>query len=77
MCDREEEINAFIPVEYWSLDAEILAEGEKKPIAAKLYAKGKDKISISSKDEMDKIIKMIIRNIKTYEDLKDIEGINE
>ena len=59
VCDREEEINAFIPEEYWSLDAEILAEGEKKPIAAKLYAKGKDKINISSKDEMDKIIKEI------------------
>ena len=59
VCDREEEINAFIPEEYWSLDAEILAEGEKKAIAAKLYAKGKDKISISSKEEMDKIIKEI------------------
>ena len=53
VCDREEEINAFIPEEYWSLDAEILAEGEKKAIAAKLYAKGKDKISISSKEEID------------------------
>ena len=31
----------------------------------------------SCDSEMDKIIKMIIRNIKTYEDLKDIEGINE
>ena len=59
VCDREEEINAFIPEEYWSLDAEILAEGEKKAIAAKLYAKGKDKISISSKEEIDKIIKEI------------------
>ena len=39
VCDREEEINAFIPEEYWSLDAEILAEGEKKPVVAKLYAK--------------------------------------
>ena len=31
----------------------------------------------SCDSEMDRIIKMIIRNIKTYEDLKDIEGINE
>ena len=57
VCDREEEINAFIPEEYWSLDAEILAEGEKKPVVAKLYAKGNNKISISSKEEMDQIIK--------------------
>ncbi len=37
ICDREDEINAFIPEEYWSLDATIDVEGEKKPILAKLY----------------------------------------
>ena len=56
ICDREEEINAFIPQEYWSLDALVNVEGEKKPIAAKLYSKGNDKIAVSSKEEMDKIL---------------------
>ena len=37
VCDREEEINAFIPEEYWSIDALINAEGEKKAAVAKLY----------------------------------------
>ena len=77
VCDREEEINAFIPEEYWSLDAEILAEGEKKPIAAKLYAKGKDKINISSKDEMDKIIKEIEHQEFKVLDIKKSERVKK
>ena len=77
VCDREEEINAFIPEEYWSLDAEILAEGEKKAIAAKLYAKGKDKISISSKEEMDKIIKEIEHQEFKVLDIKKSERVKK
>lgn len=56
VCDREEEINSFIPEEYWTLDVELMQEGEKKPIIAKFYGKGKEKISITSKEEMDKIL---------------------
>ncbi len=36
ICDREEEINAFIPEEYWSLNGEFCG-GEKKPLEAKFY----------------------------------------
>ena len=57
VCDREEEINAFIPEEYWSLEASILPEGEKKPIVAKLVEKGKERIAISSKEQMDAVLK--------------------
>ena len=56
VCDREEEINAFIPEEYWSLDVSLNADGEKKSLIAKLVGKGKDKIAISSKEEMDKVL---------------------
>lgn len=56
VCDREEEINAFIPEEYWSLEASLLPEGEKKPIVAKLASKGKEKVSITSKEEMDAVL---------------------
>lgn len=55
ICDREEEINAFIPEEYWSLDALLAAEGEKHPLTAKFYGKGSRKLAISSKEEMDQI----------------------
>ena len=37
ICDREDEINAFIPEEYWNLDAYLLSKGSKKPLAAKYY----------------------------------------
>ena len=66
----EDEINAFIPEEYWSLDATVDVEGEKKPITAKLYGRGDNKIAISSKDEMDKVLNEIkgkdckVQNIK-------------
>ena len=56
VCDREEEINDFIPEEYWSLEADIQVDGEKKPLTAKLHGKGKEKIAISSKEEMDKVL---------------------
>ena len=56
VCDREEEINAFIPEEYWSLEAALLPEGEKKPVVAKLASKGKEKINITSQAEMDVVL---------------------
>ena len=40
ICDREEEINAFIPEEYWTLDAALKIKGEKKPLIAKYYGMG-------------------------------------
>ena len=76
VCDREEEINAFIPEEYWSLDVSLNADGEKKPLIAKLVGKGKDKIAISSKEEMDKVLaeleneKFEILDIKKGERIK-------
>ena len=54
--DREDEINNFIPEEYWTLDAEFSVEGEKKPIIAKFYGNKNKKINIHSKEKMDKIL---------------------
>ncbi len=56
ICDREEEINAFIPEEYWSLEAQLDVEGQKKMIPAKLYGKGNEKIVISSETQMNKVL---------------------
>ncbi|HJD37111.1 MULTISPECIES: type I DNA topoisomerase [unclassified Blautia] len=55
--DREEEINNFIPEEYWTLDGEFNVEGEKKPLIAKFYGNKNKKITIHSKAELDKILK--------------------
>ena len=40
ICDREDEINAFIPEEYWTLDASLKIKGEKKPLVAKYHGIG-------------------------------------
>lgn len=53
ICDREEEIGAFIPEEYWSLDAAFLVEGEKKPLVAKYYGTKDEKKTISTKEELE------------------------
>ena len=55
ICDREDEINAFIPEEYWSLDGEFQVKGEKKPLQAKFYGTDK-KMSIHNKQEMDELL---------------------
>lgn len=59
ICDREDEINSFIPEEYWTLDALFDIPGEKKPLTAKYYGKGDRKVSISSGEEMDALVKEI------------------
>ena len=59
IADREEEISAFIPKEYWSLDVVLSVEGEKKNLVAKFYGKKGKKIEIGSKEELDKIYKKI------------------
>ena len=56
IADREEEINSFIPEEYWTLDAEFLIPGEKKPLIAQFYGKEK-KMNITSREELDQILK--------------------
>ena len=79
ICDREEEINAFIPEEYWNLEAKLLVPGAKKTITAKYYgASGekKAKNSIGSKGELDQILKelegqeYVVEEIKKGERLK-------
>lgn len=52
ISDREEEINAFVPEEYWSLDAILSVEGEKRPLTAKFYGDKNGKIDIHSAEEM-------------------------
>lgn len=55
IADRENEIDAFIPKEYWTLEAQFIVEGIKKPLIAKYYG-NPDKCEISSKEEVDSII---------------------
>ncbi len=57
ICDREEEINAFIPEEYWSFGASFAIPGEKKLLQAKYYGSKDGKVTIASEAELKKIMK--------------------
>lgn len=59
IADREEEIDAFIPEEYWTLDAVFKVKGEKRPLTAKFYGTDQKKMTIHSKEELDEILKEV------------------
>ena len=56
IADRENEIAAFIPQEYWSLDADFTVPGRKTPLTAHFYGTDK-KMSLASRAEVDQILK--------------------
>ncbi len=76
IADREEEINAFIPEEYWSLDAYLKVAGEKKPLTAKFYGIKDKKVTLRSKDEVEQVLseledaRYLVEDIKKGERLK-------
>ena len=76
IADREEEINAFIPEEYWSLDACLKVKGERKPLTAKFYGTADEKMTIHSEKEVNQILAELehedyyVENVKKGERLK-------
>ena len=70
IADREEEINAFIPEEYWSLDADLKVKGERKLLTAKFYGTEKSKMTISSREELDEIMKEVENAEYSVADIK-------
>lgn len=77
ICDREAEIAAFIPEEYWTLDALINIEGEKKPLEAKFYGKAGEKMSIASKGELDAIVQAIEGESFVVQEIREKERIKK
>ncbi len=58
ICDREDEIENFVPKEYWTIDAEFKT-AKNKLIKAKLYGKGKKKLELNSREEVDLVLEGI------------------
>lgn len=54
ICEREDEIEAFVPVEYWTVSAELLKE--KSSFDAELQKYQDKKVEIPNKEEADKIL---------------------
>ena len=59
IVDRENEIENFIPEEYWNIIAKLIDNKSKKSFEAKLVGKNNKKLEIHSKDEVDEILKNI------------------
>ncbi len=77
IADREEEIDAFIPEEYWSLDAVFSIKGEKRPLTAKFYGTDKKKMIIRSKEELDEILRAVEQEEYRIKDIKKGERIRK
>lgn len=73
IADREEEINAFISKEYWTMSAEFLAAGDKKPFTADFYGTKDKKMAIESEGQLDEIIKELEQSDFTISDCKETE----
>ncbi|MHB0913066.1 MAG: type I DNA topoisomerase [Armatimonadota bacterium] len=57
ICDREREILAFVPEEYWSITAKLAKLGDEKFFSAKLFAKGKEKIKPTCGEEAEAVLR--------------------
>ncbi|MGN0244275.1 MAG: type I DNA topoisomerase [Lachnospiraceae bacterium] len=55
ICDREEEINQFIPTEYWNFDVILSAEGMKQKVQASLAKIDGERVDILTKDDVTAI----------------------
>ncbi|WP_312427165.1 type I DNA topoisomerase [Lacrimispora sp.] len=77
ISDREDEINAFIPEEYWNLEAVLKQEGSKKPLTAKFYGDKDGKIAIGKKEELDKILKGLENQTYQVEEVKNGERVKK
>lgn len=65
ICEREDEIDAFVPVEYWSITANLLKG--KLPFTAELSKYKDKKVEIKNKEEADKIVADLTKEGLRYE----------
>ncbi len=62
IVDREEEIKAFVPKEYWTIDLDLKDTDDDKAFKAELRKRKNKKIEISSKEEADAVEREIREN---------------
>ena len=70
ICDREDEISAFIPEEYWTLDVNLNVKGEKKPLVAHYYGDRSGKKEIPDKAALNGILKSLENASYSIEEIK-------
>ncbi len=72
IADRESEIDAFIPKEYWTIEVNFQVKGLKKPFFAKYYG-NPEKHEISSKEEVEQIVKELQQSTFTISQIRKSE----
>ena len=77
ICDRENEIDAFIPAEYWTMDATLKVKGEKKPIVARFHGDVNGKIDIKNKEQMETIKKEVENSTFAVDSVKKGEKVKK
>ena len=70
IVDREEEIEKFIPEEYWNIYVKLLDEKSKKTFEAKFFGKDKKKQEIHNQEEVDEILSNIKNAKYVVEEVK-------
>ena len=73
IVDRENEIENFIPQEYWNIYANLKDEKSKKEFEARFYGKDGKKQEITSKEQVDEILKNIEKSKYVVSDIKKSE----
>ena len=77
ICDREDEINSFIPEEYWTLEAKLNVSGEKKPVIARFYGDENGRIDIKNESQMNDILKELKKSSFSVESVKPGEKVKK
>lgn len=70
ICDREKEINAFVPVEYWEIDAEVKGGKPTETFSISLNKKDNKKIEMSSKNQVDDILADLVKGKLIVDEVK-------
>ncbi len=70
IVDREREIDAFVPVEYWTVDAELLPHGGKKSYIARLFKKDGEDPTLNAQQDVTPIVADLEKAVYTITRIK-------
>ena len=77
ICDREAEINAFIPEEYWTIDGIFKVKGEKKLLTAKYIGDENVNSAIHNENEKNAVLAGLKNGAAKIDEVKKSERIRK
>ncbi len=70
VCEREDEINAFVPEEYWSLDASVQVDKAKKPLLIHYQDKNR---TLTCEEDVNQLMKQLEHETFAVKEIKKSE----